>query len=54
VCSLCLKDEETNHHLFVNCEVTQLIWKEVCEHFRLNGSWNIGPLNDLVPVISEA
>jgi hypothetical protein len=36
VCIFCLRDEETTKHLFVHCEVTQCIWKEVCAQLRIN------------------
>jgi hypothetical protein len=46
VCTLCLKAEETTMHLFVHCTTTQAIWKEVCEHLKIKGTWDRPSLDE--------
>jgi len=38
-CALCRKDEETIHHLFVQCSYTQAIWSEVGKQLGFTGGW---------------
>ena len=38
-CALCRKDEETIHHLFVQCSFSQTIWTEVGYQLGYIGGW---------------
>jgi hypothetical protein len=46
VCSLCLKDEETTSHLFIHCETTQFIWKEILNSLNVTDAWKYSTLED--------
>jgi hypothetical protein len=39
VCNLCLKNEETTTHLFVECQKTQNIWSKVIKTLRIDSDW---------------
>lgn len=38
VCILCLQDDESIQHIFVECEITQEIWRGVCIQLKLECS----------------
>ena len=38
-CTLCLKDEESVTHLFINCQCTQLIWVNALTTLRIDNDW---------------
>jgi hypothetical protein len=46
VCNLCLKDDETTNHLFIHCEYTQYIWKEILSSLKFLDAWNISTLEE--------
>jgi hypothetical protein len=45
-CSLCLRDEETTSHLFVHCEVSQSIWKDILIYLKILEAWSCSSLED--------
>jgi ribonuclease HI len=40
VCTLCLKAEESVTHLFVDCQITQMIWGQILTSLRIDFEWN--------------
>jgi hypothetical protein len=46
VCSLCLRDEETTTHLFVDCNTTQNIWKDVMNYLKMSGAWSCSSIDE--------
>jgi hypothetical protein len=45
-CILCLRDEETTSHLFVHCEVSQSIWKDILIYLKILEAWSCSSLED--------
>jgi len=39
VCALCLKEEESATHLFVDCQTTQFIWDNILTSFGIDSDW---------------
>jgi hypothetical protein len=39
-CSLYLRDEDTTTHLFVHCETTKSIWKDVLNYLKIQDAWS--------------
>jgi hypothetical protein len=46
VCALCLKDEETVMHLFVDCQISQLIWADVLTTLRIDSEWKSSTIEE--------
>jgi hypothetical protein len=40
VCTLCLKAEESVTNLFVDCQITQMIWGHILTSLRIDFEWN--------------
>jgi hypothetical protein len=45
VCILCLKDEETASHLFVHCEISQIIWQDILSYLKISKAWDFPTLD---------
>jgi len=48
VCNLCLQAQESIQHLFVDCDIFEVIWKEVCDFYKVSGISFSEPLNYLL------
>jgi hypothetical protein len=46
ICSICLRDEETTTHIFLHCETTQSIWKEILSYLKIPEAWSCSSLED--------
>jgi hypothetical protein len=46
-CSLCLRDEETTTHLFLDCSKTKTKnWSEVMKSLKMEGEWNCSSIEE--------
>jgi hypothetical protein len=46
VCNLCLRDEETTNHLFMDCNTTQNIWKDILNFLKMLGAWSCSSIDE--------
>jgi hypothetical protein len=45
-CNLCLRNEETTTHLFVDCTKTQNIWSEVLKFLKIDSDWKCSSIEE--------